>query len=155
MSKVLSFDLEFEHDYKLIGIHSSLEDYRMAYFLNQSLEIQLKRYPEDLDFESQKGHFSVYEYTNRKNNIDAYLISNKFLQINDTNANSDSLFPQESRFIYLIPEKKQVDYFLKIQGLNMEEFLQQTVEKINKTFQVITAYLIDPYDLRSRDHLIF
>ena len=32
-----------EIDYQLIAIHSSLEDYRLAYYINQNLPINLKK----------------------------------------------------------------------------------------------------------------
>ena len=36
--------LDFEVDYSLIGIHSTEEDYRLAYLLNQQLKTKFKRF---------------------------------------------------------------------------------------------------------------
>ena len=40
----------YDATYKLIAIHCRLEDYRLAYLLNQSLNLKLERNPNDLDF---------------------------------------------------------------------------------------------------------
>ena len=154
MSKLLTFDFEYEHDYTLIGIHTTLEDYRAAFFLNDSLNIHLERNKDDLDFESKHCSFPFYEYRNKKTLNSWYLISNKFVQTQSVDQGMDNLFAQETKIEFLIPEKNQVDYFLKISEQNNKEFIQKILNKINNTYRIITSYVIDPYQLRSRDHLI-
>jgi hypothetical protein len=39
-----------EEDYQLLAIHSSLEEYKLAYFLNRQLKINMSRARVDLDF---------------------------------------------------------------------------------------------------------
>ena len=56
---------------------------------------------------------------------------------------------------YLIPEKKKVDFFLKISGDLQYEFVIKTVEKIKRIGQVVTAYTIDKNSLKSKDFLTF
>ena len=41
MAKVLSLGFEFEHEYTLIAISSTLEDYRLAYLLNKIFNINV------------------------------------------------------------------------------------------------------------------
>lgn len=154
MSKHLTFDFEYEHDYTLIGIHTTLEDYRVAYFLNQSLNIHLKRNKDDLDFESKNCSFSFYEYKNKKTLNSWYLISNKYVQTQNVDQGMNNLFSQETQIQFLIPEKNRIDFFLKISEQNNTEFIQKILSKINNTYKIITSYTINPYDLRSRDHLI-
>ncbi len=62
MSKVLTLDYENEHEYTLIGIYATLEDYRLAFYLNMALNIQLKRQPQDLDIGTDNSLFSLYSY---------------------------------------------------------------------------------------------
>jgi len=154
VSKLLTFDFEYEHDYTLIGIHTTLEDYRTAFFLNQSLNIHLERNKDDLDFESKQCSFPFYGYQNKKTLNSWYLISNKFVQTESVDQGLDNLFAQETRIELLIPEKSQVDFFLKISEQNNTEYIQKILNKINNTYKIITSYIIDPYTLRSRDNLI-
>ena len=65
------------------------------------------------------------------------------------------LFLEETKISYLIPEKKKVDYFIKITGLKDDVELSTTLLNINKINNIMASYAIDPMDLKSRDNLIF
>lgn len=155
MSKIHSFDFEYDHNYTLIGIHSTLEDFRMAYFLNKNLNTNLKRFKNDLDFPSKKCSFSLFIYENVSTFTSWSLIANKYVFINSVRSYDNNLFKEESKTSFLISEKKQVDYFIKISGNIDQIFLQNILSKINNTQNIITSYSIDPYDLKSKDNLIF
>ena len=155
MSKTLQLDFEYEHDYTLIGIHSSLEDFRMAFFLNKSLGLKLKRCKEDLDFEINNCSFSFFDYKDVNSMIYWSLITNKYVKTEEIHNNNSNLFNDESKTTYLISEKKQVDFFIKIGGQINQTELHSILVKINKTKKVITSYSINPYDLSSKDYLIF
>lgn len=154
MSKIHAFDFEFDHDYTLIGIHSILEDYRIAYFLNKNLKIHLKRFKEDLDFSSKNCRFPFYNYEDKSTFTSWSLIANKHAFI-DQVAVLNNLFYEETKIAFLINEKKNVDYFIKIYGNFNDRELNIIMQKINNTQNIITSYKIDPYDLKSRDYLIF
>jgi hypothetical protein len=83
------------------------------------------------------------------------LISNKHVSVNDLALSNTNLFEKETRISYLIPEKKQVDYFIKVDGLEDEKKINTTLQKINRIHKVITSYSIDVMELKSRDNLIF
>ncbi len=155
MSKVLSLDFEFEHDYALIGIHSALEDYRLAFFLNQNLNLKLTRLNEDLDFSLNDGLFSVFQHDDKDTYTDWALIANKCNTTTLTQNLNSNLFNEDSQIYYLIPERKKVDYFIKISGSEPHTGLQRILTKINHTYNVITSYEIDPLGLKSKDNLIF
>ena len=59
--KLLDDDFDND-DYLLLAIHCAIDDYRLAYLLNQYLSINLKRYVHDLDFEqaSTSGFCQVF-----------------------------------------------------------------------------------------------
>ena len=151
--QLLTFDLE--DDYNLIGIHTSEEDYRLAYLLNKNLSINLVRFKHNLDFENSKAEFPLFEYKDEQNFTNYYLINNKHLSTEKTNNNSGLFGGTYSSISYLIPEKKTVDFFLKITGCNQPRFITSLVEKLNKINQVITCYSVEPSTLKSKDHLIF
>ncbi|GGG92076.1 hypothetical protein GCM10011416_06150 [Polaribacter pacificus] len=142
-------------DYILIGIHSALEEFQLAYLLNQCLLTNFKRAKHGLDFENKNNNatFSIYEYENTKFSQFWFLIENKYVDTLDSQ--SSGFFQSNEITTYLIPEQKKVDFFLKLEGDFDPEFIQKTIEKINNINQVITSYTIDVYTLKSKDFLIF
>ena len=155
MSKIHLIDFEFDHDYDLIGIHSVLADYRMAYFLNDYLDIQLRRFEDDLDFKSKNCSFPLYKFEDKTAFTSWSLIANKHVFTENVTEGGSNLFLEETKISYLIPEKKKVDYFIKITGLKDNVELNTTLVNINKINNIMASYAIDPMDLRSRDNLIF
>ena len=155
MSKIHTFDFEYDHDYILIGIHTTLNDYRLAYFLNRELKLFLTRNKDDLDFPLKNCHFPFFIYEDEASFVTWSLISNKFISIDIIASNSNNLFNEETKTRFLIPEKNKVDYFIKINGYIKKEKLQDILMKIKDTEKIMTSYIIDPYTLRSRDNLIF
>ncbi|WP_028891428.1 IPExxxVDY family protein [Tenacibaculum sp. 47A_GOM-205m] len=142
-------------DYTLIGIHTTLNDYRLAYLLNKHLQVNFRRANYDLDFfqKNIESSYIVYEYANTKLDQDWFLISNVFKYTLETE--SISLFGQSDSTSYLIPEKKKVDFFLKIEGEFDYDFIVKLIEKINQVPQIITSYEIEVNSLKSKDFLIF
>ncbi len=153
MSKILSLDYEFEHDYSLIAINSTLEDYRLAYSLNKSLNINLNSDPKGLEFTDKNCSFIVFNYT--CNNFYSWsLLANKYI-FTVKNTDENYLFEEDSKTNYLIDEKKEVDFFLKIIGDFDINSLQSLIQNIKKIKGVITSYTINPLTLKSKDYLIF
>ena len=155
--QIHSLDLDdfCEDNYTLIGIHTALEDFKLAYLLNNNLDIHFSRANFSLDFESKesKASFSIYEYINEEYDFDWYLIANSFTE--EKRNEMDTLaFAAETK-TYLIPEKKRVDYFIKIVGESNQELIYKTVDKIKKINQVVTSYTVDTSTLKSKDFLIF
>ena len=119
-----------EEEYALIGIHTTLEDYKLAYLLNQYLKISFKKANFNLDFENKNNNasFSIFEYTNLQYDFDWFLISNSIKEDKATISNGLPLFTETKT--YLIPEKKNIDFFIKISGDVEPEFVTKTIQKI-------------------------
>ena len=151
----LEIDDFCEEEYSLIGIHSTLEDYKLAYLLNKNLSTKFYKAEEDLEFvrEKTKVSFSIYNYENNENDFDWFLITNSYRRENKS-ISKDLLLTSETK-TYLIPEKKKVDFFLKISGIVEYEFVLKTINKIKNIENVITAFSIDKNTLKSKDFLIF
>jgi hypothetical protein len=159
MPKLHTLDLEPEPDYILICLHTTLEDYRLAYFINKKLNLSLKRRDEDLDFKENGAIYSLYEYYDKSFFLTYNLIANKHMDVEYTTSKKNALFYNtklgKTKISYLINDKKQVDYFLKISG---DVSLQQTtciIEKINTIQQIITSYTTAPENIKQNAHLIF
>ena len=146
--------LDFEDDCALIGIHSTEEDYRLAFLLNKNLNIKFVRFKQPLDFKDSNAEFPIFEYKDEHNFISYYLINNKDIHT-ETNHTNEGLFGGNySTTSYLIPEKKKIDYFLKIEGSSLI-FIDDLVEKLNRIKQIITSFSIDTNTLKSKNNLIF
>lgn len=149
--------LDLIDDYSLIGIHTSEEDYRLAYLLNLHLNTKFKKSKYNLDFKNKNASFSIFDFNDKKNQLTSYLIANKSIGKNSINTKVN-LFSKDEYFSsisYLVYEKKNVDFFLKIEGEISTIELYKTVEKLNNINQIITSYSINPSKLTSKDFLIF
>jgi hypothetical protein len=144
-----------EEEYSLIGIHTALEDYKLAYLLNKNLKTQFYKSQNNLEFENDKNKasFSIYNFSSKKYDFDWFLIANSFKRENQTESNELRLTTETKT--YLIPEKKKVDFFIKISGEVDVDFIMSTVYKIKNIEQIITSYSIDKNTLKSKDFLIF
>ena len=151
----LEMDDFCEEPYSLIGIHSTLEDYKLAYLINRNLNTRFDKAIKDLEFkrDQKKASFSIYNYENTNDGFDWFLIANSYRRENQTVSN-ELLLTSETK-TYLISEKKKVDFFLKICGESEYDFVMKIIQKIKNIDNVITAYSIDKNTLKSRDFLIF
>jgi hypothetical protein len=157
LHKLLVDDFEDEA-YSLLAIHCNLEDYRIAFLLNQFLNINLKRCAYDLDFQYTTASYSVYEWEDNKRQAMWNLIGNIFKREEDSLVSSGSLFDATSKVIKtynLIPEYKNVNYFLKIENDDHYMNLKNIISIIQKIPQIVTVYDIDVSTLRSKNNLIF
>ena len=156
----LILDDVFEQPFKLIAIHSSVEEYKLAFLLNKHLGLRLSRSSNDVDFQIQdlKVLFALYTFEDLQKYCNYFLVSNfsKGEMISDENPNS--LFQDEQvafKKMYLLPEFKQVDFFLKIEEESTSLSESLLLSKIKKIPQVSTAYAIDFHQIKSKENLIF
>ena len=146
---------DFEDDYSLVGIHSTEEDYRLAYLLNKHLKTKFIRFKQYLDFKDSDAEFPLFEYKDEQNFMNYYLINNKHIQYVNSNENGGLFGGSYTTTYYLIPEKKKIDFFLKIEGGDHENYIQEIVTNLKSINQIITSYPLELTKLKSKDHLIF
>ena len=143
----------YEDSFILIALHSSLPDYALTYAINSSLKAAFKRSKKDLDLSSIIS-FPFFEWEDEINDRYWTLITNS--SRNKENVITADLFKDEVTFTrhYLIPEHKEIDYFLKIEeeDAHMVEDILKALATIPK---IITAYKIDAENLKSKNNLIF
>jgi hypothetical protein len=157
----LDLDEFDEIDYYLLAIHTSLEDYRLAYFINQKLPITLTKSKEEVQISSKEGEtsFARFYYYNSEHALSWNLIQNKNeLLLQKSNLGSDlfsNVSVETSKKIFLLPEFKKADYFLKI--ANTEDTIDlATIKTILNTIEkVTTVYSIDTNQIKSKNNLIF
>jgi hypothetical protein len=125
--------------FRLAGISSAENDYRLSWSLNQNLGINLVKidnleiYHKRLD---DKQAFSQFEYFDDETLLQYRLISNR--SING----------------YLLEEMTNLDYLLQISGDMDEGWLDFLIEKMNNIDGIVLAFPIDPTTLKSRKKLL-
>lgn len=150
-----------EVDYDLIAIHSSLEDYRLAYFLNQKLSVTLGRSKKDIEVRVPEGEtmFPCFHYSDDRNAIMWSLVPNKTEIFTPRKANARSLFDgmsdEVATKVYLLPELKKVDYFLKIENNYDTVPVPDVVRNIQSIKRISTVYPVVPETIKSKNNLIF
>ena len=143
----------YEDSFTLIALHSSLEDYAMGYAINICVKSTLKRSAKDFEI-SERISFPFFDWQDDQNDRYWMLITNKST-VKDNLVRED-LFQNEPSYTkhHLVPEYKDVDYFLKIEhddDLNDAELIR-TLLTIPK---MVTAYTVDNDKLKSKNNLIF
>jgi hypothetical protein len=151
-----------EIDYHLIAIHTSLEDYRLAYFINQKLPINLGKNKNEIQINIKEGEtkFSRFYYYDSEKAISWNLIQNKNEVIqhkNDKRQNNlfSNISLEVSTKVYLLPEFKKVDYFLKIENLEDDLNVAAIQVLLNTIESISTAYTVETNKIRSKNNLIF
>lgn len=147
-------------DYKLVAIHSSLEDYRLAYFINQKLAISFEKSQHDIGIQIPEGksHFTRFIFDDEKHELYWNLIPNK-TKVITRQTKATSLFDETemdiTTHIFLLPELKKVDYILKIE--NTDDFFDDDslIDDLLTIKQITTAYKIEQDKLKSKNNLIF
>ena len=155
----LNIDEFDEVDYELIAIHTSLEDYRLAYFLNQKLPILLGKSKIEIQINIKEGvtSFSRFIYENNTTDSCWSLIQNKNEVTTLKSDNNQNLFANSSYEIatkvYLLPEFKKVDYFLKVE--NSDNEIDNIIAEIITIERISTVYSVDTDKIKSKNNLIF
>ena len=148
---------QFSENYYLIAIHSDLDEFRLAFFLNDKLSIGLIRKNNDIILHENKSNYSIYEYLDEAMFLKWIFFSNKSLVAEKTSNNELlNLFSQENivqNEISLINQPKGVDFFLVIENVKNKIYVEKVLKKISEIRGVITAFISDK-KLENKENLI-
>ena len=148
---------QFPENYHLIAIHSDLDEFRLAFFLNKELNIGLKRKNNDIYFSEQNANYSSYEFLDETKYLKWIFFSNKSL-VSEKSPDQDlSLFGKGSTAlneINLLSQQKSVDYFLIIENIANKTYIDKVLKKISEISGVITSFLSEN-KLENKENLIF
>lgn len=135
--KILRINYDF--DFTLIGIITPMRAYRLCWFLNNHLKMSLER-EEDLllkNDQEEEMFFLKYYFFIEESETDFYLLGNK---------GTDG---------YLIPEQKEIDFFMLIYNMPDKANSGALVKKIKLIQEIQGAFTLDAKQLRSRENLLF
>ncbi|MDO9186084.1 MAG: IPExxxVDY family protein [Bacteroidia bacterium] len=155
--------IEYDYDFKLIGISSHEKDYRICWALNNILELDLTK-SDPLEIKSKKQNtpsfFSLFSFEDADEFMEYFVISN-FSENKLFDSKSNTLFgksateSQSTEIGILIPEQKQMNYFFVIRGEITKKDIKEMIRKIKTLDFILTAVLVDVADLKSKVNLIF
>lgn len=131
--------LDFDFDFVLIAITSQLKDYRLCHQINLITKTDFRKI-DDLALNFKGDLFKYHSrYLHKITNNDCrfYLIVNK---------GSDGL---------LIPEMREVDYFILIKEFIDEEDLTLFLTRLKTVKDLQAAVEINPHRLKSKENLLF
>ena len=129
------WQVTFNVDFQLLAISSPLTDFQMAWHINQHTNFLLKRADDHL-IELKQSQFlntSCFQY--KTEHISIKLLKNK---LNESEAQA-----------YLIPEMKNMDYFLLIQDDTEELEILNVKNTLSKIKNVILTQILDANRLKS------
>jgi len=121
LAKRLKLKIDYFEDYSLLSIASHLKDYRLAFFVNEFLEIDLKKH-DDLRVTGKEGNYSWFYFSMGENYPTFYLVGN-----NHQNGK-------------LIPSQKGIDYYLFIKDLYDEDELVEIIGSLRKIEGVLAVF---------------
>ena len=131
---------ELAADYKLVGIASSLKEYKLCYHLNTLLNCDFKKLT-DLIFEptdrSRKVQFSVFKACDEED-------KNQFIVFSNKNLNE-----------VLLPEISNFDYIIQIQGKFEPDYLKNMIENIKQFPDVMMTAEIPLKKIKSKERLVY
>jgi hypothetical protein len=139
--KKAKLQIEPTFDFELLGIVSPIREYRMAWLVNQELELNLVKV-DDLELEFLNSE---------KLEIAQYFLSlpHGFIQLLKNKAINST-----QQLAYLIPELKNLDYFLLVQDETEELDLINFVKKLSQNPLVQSIVRIDISKLKSKENLL-
>jgi hypothetical protein len=134
----LSSNIDYFEDSQLLGLVSQLKDYRLAFFVNNQMGFNFKKYS-NLDFYSGSGKkksASWYYYYDEQLSAKMYLIGNS------TDGGK------------LIPSKKEIDYFLLFKEFQSTEYADSTLSKLRAVSNVLAVFKLDLNNIKEADILM-
>ena len=138
-------DIEIDLDYSLIGISCYSKDYRLCWEINKELGFKLVRKTspalkamgeDQKENDDSNTGLIVYNYENINKGVLYRFVGNKSIKG------------------FLIPELKQVDYFVCIRGMSHELEEIRMIKSLRNIGIVLTAFSIPPATIKSKNKLI-
>jgi hypothetical protein len=142
-TKTIKLVVDYDYDFELIGIISSLKGHKLGWCINNELRIDLRK-EDDLciDF-LHEGQLVIIHYIYETEYSNFRLIKNKSCEF----ANIASP--------YLIPELKEYDYFIQIKDESGVYSVSGIIEKLKHISGIEYIKEIETENLKSKDNLIF
>ncbi len=127
MAKKISFTYDLTEEYITIGISSHLKEYKLCWYINQILKINLSKF-EDFSLErknSGKENFSFFYCNDNNTRINFFFVANK---------------NQNMTLLEKIPE---ADFLLMIKGNFVSKKITDLTTALKKVNNVLTVFQVN------------
>jgi hypothetical protein len=133
--------IEPTFDFELLGLVSPVKDYKMAWLINRDLDLDLVR-SEDLQIEF---------LSSPRLEISQYFLSlpHGYIQLLKNKAINTS-----QQLAYLIPELRNLDYFLLVQDHTQQLSITSFVDHLTKNPFIQSVVRLDVSKLKSKENLL-
>jgi hypothetical protein len=135
--------IEYEYDFDLYGIISTVKAYKLAWLINKELDLHLVK-EEDINFSflnEEKLVISNYLYQTEHSSF--RLLKNR------SEENSSE------KMGYLLPELNKFDYFIMKNGMIHEYNHSQLLSRLQRIKEIQYIVTLDIEKIKSRENLIF
>ena len=153
----LLHDEFYDKKYTLFAIKSNLKDYRLAYFFNKKTDLLFNRMTKDLKYilKNNTVYFSVFMDNHFDDKKKCCLISNKTIYSDDLKYGSLFKNIPISNNMFLIPELKEFDYILKLDGIWTKKEIRELEKSMTKISEIVANICVDSKKIKSINNLIF
>jgi hypothetical protein len=133
--------IEPTFDFELLGLVSPVKDYKMAWLINRDLELNLVR--------SEEIHIEFL--SSPKLEISQYFLSlpHGYIQLLKNKAINTS-----QQLAYLIPELRNLDYFLIVQDQTEQINIATFVDQLAKNPFIQSVVRLDISKIKSKENLL-
>ncbi len=133
--------IEPTFDFELLGLVSPVKDYKMAWLINRELDLNLVK-SDDIQIEF---------LSSPRLEISQYLLSlpHGFIQLLKNKALNTS-----QQLAYLVPELRNLDYFLLVQDQTHQISITTFVEHLSKNPFIQSVVRLDVSKLKSKENLL-
>ncbi len=134
-----TLEFEFEVNFRLIGIATSMQDYKFCHYVNSVLNLELKRIEDRVihDFKANSYYyFNQYYAKNELDKLEFYLIKNK--------AHSKRL----------LEELNIMDFLLLIAGEPFDDYITSILRKVRSLSNVNAVKEIEAKTIKQIENLI-
>mgnify|MGYP001474053796 FL=1 len=146
----------YSKEYTLFALKSNLQDYRLAYFFNKKTDLTLNRMTKDVKYilKNNTLYFSAFVDKSFDDKKKCYLISNKTIYSKDLKYGSLFKNIPISNNMFLIPELKEFDYMLKLDGIWTKKEIGDLVTSMSKISEIVANICVDSKKIKSINNLI-
>jgi hypothetical protein len=128
-------EIEYDYDFLLLGISCHEKEYRLCWFLNRALDLQMSlQQPIEMTAKKSTSQHTLYSHQEEQD-VRYDLIVNR------------------AEGGYMCPEYKQVDYLLRLNS-DMPVDTTELLKTVRKIPIVITAFEIAVENLKSKGNLV-
>ena len=148
----LTLDIEYEFDFNLIGISCHQKIFKLCWAINKDLKLNLKK-TDDYVVEQVQPNTQLnclrYEHIDKKSELQYWVIENKGNILKPTDDDYEIIGSG-----LLVPEMKNVDYFLVLKGNFFDHFYNNIISELKNISFILTTFNVEVESLKSKNNFL-